>query len=487
MNQQDKIDLHSTIDAKVWTDEFCRLNAAADHGAMLGWFANAIMAGFDEANRRALATRPAAAGEAGSVQSIDAEFYRLLTEIADETVMGCIGWSQTIRDYFDASLAVAHAEGRRSALEELHPQWLKEKERADRAKALLREARATLEMWKDVAPAVSLCADIDACLLSSTAQPLQQDGGKDWQLVPKRATAAIRRVISDINSDSGEGWKEEDEHAYWAELLDAATQPSDNLQQSSTAEYCYYCSEGYKHSCPKHKAASTAQAEPARRSAPPRDQALCNDGKEPDWSAYAEQEAASATDAGKAQPYGWVQFIDGEKTQNFCRDEAELKQCKEMAAIFAKGRQVEYVPVFATPAQATPEGAHGKIIRDIVGCYFDDSTMYADEITSRICAALAATTAAEPFGWCFMIGDYAVLGPGAENPWKHDAGAFPLYRATPLQQVDPQAEAKALEAAIAAYCPTTYGGGYSARQLEARTQKDFAAGFRAALKWKGGV
>lgn len=29
---------------------------------------------------------------------------------------------------------------------------------------LLREARATLEMWKDVAPAVSLCADIDAAL-----------------------------------------------------------------------------------------------------------------------------------------------------------------------------------------------------------------------------------------------------------------------------------------------------------------------------------
>ncbi|AOY90535.1 hypothetical protein BKK79_00845 [Cupriavidus sp. USMAA2-4] len=30
--------------------------------------------------------------------------------------------------------------------------------------ALLREARSTLEMWKDVAPAVSLCSDIDAAL-----------------------------------------------------------------------------------------------------------------------------------------------------------------------------------------------------------------------------------------------------------------------------------------------------------------------------------
>jgi len=30
--------------------------------------------------------------------------------------------------------------------------------------ALLKEARTTLEMWKDVAPAVSLCADIDKLL-----------------------------------------------------------------------------------------------------------------------------------------------------------------------------------------------------------------------------------------------------------------------------------------------------------------------------------
>ena len=29
---------------------------------------------------------------------------------------------------------------------------------------LLREARATLEAWKDVAPAVTLCADIDRAL-----------------------------------------------------------------------------------------------------------------------------------------------------------------------------------------------------------------------------------------------------------------------------------------------------------------------------------
>ena len=32
------------------------------------------------------------------------------------------------------------------------------------------EARRTLEMWKDVAPAVSLCADIDAAIARATGE-----------------------------------------------------------------------------------------------------------------------------------------------------------------------------------------------------------------------------------------------------------------------------------------------------------------------------
>lgn len=34
--------------------------------------------------------------------------------------------------------------------------------------SLLKEARSTLEMWKDVAPAVSLCADIDKAIAKAT-------------------------------------------------------------------------------------------------------------------------------------------------------------------------------------------------------------------------------------------------------------------------------------------------------------------------------
>jgi len=43
-----------------------------------------------------------------------------------------------------------------------------------------------------------------------------------FSLVPTKASEAIRAVIANINSDSGEGWKEQDEHDYWAELLTAA-------------------------------------------------------------------------------------------------------------------------------------------------------------------------------------------------------------------------------------------------------------------------
>lgn len=48
--------LHSTMDAKVWAQEFMRLRRdnpeSLDEGLMLAWFANAIMCGYDEACRR---------------------------------------------------------------------------------------------------------------------------------------------------------------------------------------------------------------------------------------------------------------------------------------------------------------------------------------------------------------------------------------------------------------------------------------------------
>lgn len=76
--------LLGTMDAKVWTDEFmatkARLgNKEFDHAMMLAWFANAIMAGFDEANRRA---QRALDAEREKVNGLEAELeeYRSIAE-----------------------------------------------------------------------------------------------------------------------------------------------------------------------------------------------------------------------------------------------------------------------------------------------------------------------------------------------------------------------------------------------------------------------
>ena len=47
-----KINLHDTTDAAVWADEWLKTidkhpNIPTDKGTMIGWFANAIMAGYD--------------------------------------------------------------------------------------------------------------------------------------------------------------------------------------------------------------------------------------------------------------------------------------------------------------------------------------------------------------------------------------------------------------------------------------------------------
>lgn len=46
--------LHSTMDAVIWADEFCKLNPSIDQDLMRAWFANAIMVGWDHAHQRRL-------------------------------------------------------------------------------------------------------------------------------------------------------------------------------------------------------------------------------------------------------------------------------------------------------------------------------------------------------------------------------------------------------------------------------------------------
>ena len=51
-----KVNLHDTADAQIWTQEWLKVvkkdpSIPTDEGTMLGWFANAIMAGYDYALR----------------------------------------------------------------------------------------------------------------------------------------------------------------------------------------------------------------------------------------------------------------------------------------------------------------------------------------------------------------------------------------------------------------------------------------------------
>jgi hypothetical protein len=41
-------ELVRSFDARDWAAEFCRINPGADYETMLSWFANALMAGWDE-------------------------------------------------------------------------------------------------------------------------------------------------------------------------------------------------------------------------------------------------------------------------------------------------------------------------------------------------------------------------------------------------------------------------------------------------------
>ena len=45
-------ELIDSFDAQDWANEFCRIFPGHDEGSMLGWFANALMSGYREAQRQ---------------------------------------------------------------------------------------------------------------------------------------------------------------------------------------------------------------------------------------------------------------------------------------------------------------------------------------------------------------------------------------------------------------------------------------------------
>lgn len=57
-----EINLHNTMDARIWADEFNRVLVSKgeqpyDPGWLIGWFANAIMCGYDHAKKKDAETR----------------------------------------------------------------------------------------------------------------------------------------------------------------------------------------------------------------------------------------------------------------------------------------------------------------------------------------------------------------------------------------------------------------------------------------------
>ena len=40
-----------SFDARDWAEAFCKINPTTDEGNMIGWFANALMRGFDEGRK----------------------------------------------------------------------------------------------------------------------------------------------------------------------------------------------------------------------------------------------------------------------------------------------------------------------------------------------------------------------------------------------------------------------------------------------------
>jgi hypothetical protein len=334
----------------------------------------------------------------------------------------------------DASRTAAHAEGRRSALEELHPQWLKEKERADKAEAELQE-------WYKLKNPVSLHANllrgIPARLTTGQllhiagdeAQPLQQEGGKEApsQEWLSKLEYIFRRIdhfrlrMSYNDSYFGEpagllkGCVAEIAHMFDGYHRGATPHPSDNLQQ-----------------------ASTAQAEPwADFEVEPTGDAHYDAGN---FLLNAAQEFWNA--CRQAGQYGAVQWLTGGNGELLIYTRGEYRETLMNNIWKIPGQEVKHF------VQATPEGADlppSNSAVEVLKWLADDMVRFKiyqpgiAELVRKAAEALAATTAAEPVYQVASIKYPGAWEDASVTHWKlsRDEGrqTRTLYRAAPPQQV----------------------------------------------------
>jgi hypothetical protein len=336
-------------------------------------------------------------------------------------------WIDLIK-LLDVKIAAAHAEGQRSAMEEL----AKEKERAEDAEqralnaecevarlvAAARQApdlskltRYTYDGAGEYTPTVSgeayLVEDVQALL----AQPLQQEGGKDVEAEQLRNegydVVCDRRDLFDFlraawREGQGRGG-EMSEQERWSLATDHATkaikgwatlrhipQPSDNMQQASTARATI------KESL---------------------------------------QVAASATDAAIISKF--ESHINADHFPSTEPGAISYWITQEEVLKFAK----------SISAQVTPEGADLPLLPHTTYNGYSDGSepLYtADQMRDYARTALAATTVAEPVAWVLFTeeGNSRIWFGSSDRAklWAADndvdpAELVPLYRAAPPQQV----------------------------------------------------
>lgn len=157
------VDPLTTIDAKLWADEFMKVNARLgepkfDHAMMLGWFANAIMQGYDEGQRRAKADAQATmeALQRERDEAIE-DRYMLIPESGDTPVT----WEEAYNDA-QAALDAAREKAKNdaTAYRKLSEQWNATDLELSQLQALVRVAKA--EVWKEAAVKYALWVGEDS-------------------------------------------------------------------------------------------------------------------------------------------------------------------------------------------------------------------------------------------------------------------------------------------------------------------------------------
>ncbi len=172
--------LLGTMDAKVWTDEFMATKARLgdkefDHAMMLAWFANAIMAGFDEANRcaqRAIDAEREKAKELEKMYRFSITERNKLNAETDELALEI--------DSKDSQLATLQAQLRqvewasvpRSRYDALNKDWLEEKESARRLKEVLAQLCLEMECSRN-SMFVQMAVNVRATLLSAAGKQME--------------------------------------------------------------------------------------------------------------------------------------------------------------------------------------------------------------------------------------------------------------------------------------------------------------------------